>query len=124
MFKVIFSLGGALAVAGIVCYASAFGGRDSQTFISIASALFSLGALIIALGFYLQGRRLKSELLPRQQQTTIRKTDRLCASCNREPARVFCRVHQLRLCMNCVDAHDDGRNCLYVPGNRAAAAYK
>jgi len=124
MFKVIFSLGGTLAVAGIVCYASAFGSRDSEAFIAIASGLFSLGALIVALGFYLQARRLRAEVLPRQQQSSAKKTDRLCASCNREPARVFCRVHQLRLCMNCVDAHDDGRNCLYVPGNRAAAAYK
>ena len=125
MFKAIFSLGGALAVAGIVCYASAFGSRDSEAFVSIASGLFSLGALIIALGFYLQARRLRAEVSPRQQQQSgAKKTDRLCASCNREAARVFCRVHQLRLCMNCVDAHDDGRNCLYVPGNRAAAAYK
>jgi len=122
MSKIIYLLGGVLAVAGIVLYAASFGNRDSETFISIASALFSLGALIIASGFYVQSRRLRAELQP--HQPNAKKTERLCAACNREPARVFCRVHQLRLCMGCLETHDDGRNCLYVPGSRAAAAYK
>jgi hypothetical protein len=87
---------------------------------------FSLGTVIIAAGFYLHGRRLKAEFQAAapQGKKADRKTERICSVCNQETAQVFCRVHVLRLCSNCLERHDDGRNCLYVPAKRAAAAYK
>lgn len=123
MSKVTFVIGSILAAIGIVCYVSTIGQPShSEPIVATASTFFSMGILVIAAGLYWQGRRLQGE---HQQQTIqVKKTDRLCSVCNRESAQVFCRVHVLRLCPNCIDKHDDGKNCLYVPARRAAAAYK
>jgi hypothetical protein len=122
MLKIIFGIGTVFAVIGVVCYASTIGQAHSEAIISTGASFFSLGILLVAAGFYLQGRQLRSE--HQIQTVSPKKTDRLCSSCNREAARIFCRVHLLRLCSNCIERHDDGKNCLYVPAKRAAAAYK
>lgn len=122
MFKIIFGIGTVFAVIGVACYASTIGQAHSEAIVATGASFFSLGTLFVAAGFYLQGRQLRAE--HQIQTVSSKKTDRLCSSCNREAARVFCRVHLLRLCLNCIETHDDGRNCLYVPAKRAAAAYK
>jgi hypothetical protein len=126
MVKVIYALGACLAVLGIVVLLASLGQSNRELILSVGSLFFSLGALIIASGFYLHGRRLKSEFqaaAPKERKPD-RKTEKICSVCNQETAQVFCRVHVLRLCSNCLERHDDGRNCLYVPAKRAAAAYK
>ncbi|HEV3036400.1 MAG TPA: hypothetical protein VHA33_01185 [Candidatus Angelobacter sp.] len=126
MFKVIYVLGACSAALGIATLLGALGQSNRELVLSVGGSFFSLGALLIAAGFYLHGRRLRSEF----QATTARekkadkKNEKICSVCNQEAAQVFCRVHVLRLCPNCLDRHDDGRNCLYVPAKRAAAAYK
>ena len=122
MPKVTLVIGSLLAVAGAVCFLALFGQSQTDEIRTIGSAMFSLGVLIVAAGVYLQARRIQS-----QYQTPLvktKKTERLCSQCNREPAMVFCRVHVLRLCVNCFDKHDDGANCSYVPARRATAAYR
>jgi len=125
MVKVIYVLGAFLAVLGIVALLAALGQSNRELILSFGSLFFSLGTLITAAGFYLDGRRLKSEFqsAPKEKKTD-RKTERICSVCNQEAALVFCRVHVLRLCSSCLERHEDGRNCLYVPAKRAAAAYK
>lgn len=122
MSKVTLVIGGIFAAIGIVCYVSTIGQPHSEAIVATASFFFSMGVLVISSALYIRGRRLQGE--HQQQIVMVKKTDRLCSSCNREPAQVFCRVHVLRLCSNCIDRHDDGKNCLYVPAKRAAAAYK
>jgi Na+/melibiose symporter-like transporter len=122
MPKVTIALGSILAVAGIICFLALFGPGQSETIRSIGSAFFALGVLIMASGVYLQARRLRAQYQPSTSKP--KKTERLCASCNREPALVFCRVHVLRLCLACFEQHDDGSKCSYVPAKRATAAYK
>ena len=121
MPKIMLTVGSILAAIGAVCFLALFG-QKSDAIRSIGSASFAIGVLIIASGVYLQARRLQ----PQQESpaSKAKKTDRLCSSCNREPALLFCRVHVLRLCVNCFEKHDDGINCSYVPAKRATAAYK
>jgi len=126
MYKVIYALGACIAVLGIVSLLAGLGQANRELVLSTGSSLFSLGALMIAAGFYLHSRKLKSEFESAtvKEKKADKKSERLCSVCNREAAQVFCRVHVLRLCPTCLDNHDDGKNCLYVPARRAAAAYK
>jgi len=120
--KVTLVIGTLLAVSGVVCFLALFGQTQSDAIRAIGSALFSLGVLIVAAGVYLQARRIQGQY--ETPALKSKKTERLCSQCNREPSLVFCRVHILRLCLNCFEKHDDGTNCSYVPARRATAAYK
>ena len=122
MPKILFTAGALLALGGVICFIAMLGQGHSEPLVAIGSAGFSLGALVIALGFYLQAARIRSSLAAKNGKS--RKAERLCSVCNQEQAGVFCRVHVLRLCSSCLEKHDDGKNCLYVPAYRAAAAYK
>jgi hypothetical protein len=122
MPKIVIAIGSLLAAAGAICFLALFGQGHPDTIRSVGSACFAIGVLIIATGVYLQARRLQAQFeVPISKS---KKTERLCSACNREPAIVFCRVHVLRLCLNCLEKHDDGTNCSYVPAKRATAAYK
>lgn len=122
MPKVTLVIGSLLAAAGAVCFLALFGQSQPDAIRALGSAMFSLGVLIIAAGVYLQARRIQAQ--HETPSVKAKKTERLCSLCNREPSLVFCRVHVLRLCVNCFDKHDDGTNCSYVPARRATAAYK
>ena len=122
MPKVTLVIGSLLALAGAVCFLALFGQSQPDAIRALGSAMFSLGVLIIAAGVYLQARRIQAQHEIPVVKT--KKTERLCSLCNREPSLVFCRVHVLRLCVNCLEKHDDGTNCSYVPARRATAAYK
>ncbi|HEV2965021.1 MAG TPA: hypothetical protein VG649_24570 [Candidatus Angelobacter sp.] len=126
MFKVIYVLGACLAALGIVALVAALSQSNRELILSVGASFFSLGTLVIAAGLYLHSRRLKSQFqaTATKEKKADRKTEKICSVCNQEAAQVFCRVHVLRLCSNCLERHDDGRNCLYVPAKRAAAAYK
>ena len=126
MFKVIYVVGGCFATLGIIALLGSLGQSNRDLILSAGASSFSLGTLMVAAGFYLHSRRLKSqfEAASSKEKRVDRKTEKICSVCNQEVAQVFCRLHVLRLCSNCLDRHDDGRNCLYVPAKRAAAAYK
>jgi hypothetical protein len=114
-----------LGLAGIIIIASQAAGESSDTVRAAGLFIFSCGVLLAAFGLYQRARR--SESAAASNAGTFsrkKKTDRLCSACNRNRAEVFCRVHILRLCLTCMNTHDDGRNCSYVPASRATAAYK
>lgn len=122
MPRIAIAFGSVLAGIGAICFLALSGRQQSDAIRALGSASFALGILIISCGIYLQARRLRQ--LHEQPSSKPKKTERLCSSCNREPSVLFCRVHVLRLCLNCFDKHDDGTNCSYVPAKRATAAYK
>lgn len=126
MPKVTIALGSLLAIVGAICFLAMSGQGQSESIRPIGSAFFALGVLIIAAGVYLHARQIQARYQPAASKGALKtkKTDRLCSSCNQEPAVMFCRVHILRLCAGCFDKHDDGANCSYVPAKRATAAYK
>jgi hypothetical protein len=120
--KTIIAIGSILAAGGVTCFLALLGTSHLEPIRSLGSACFLSGALIAASGLFLQARRLQSQYQPPTSKS--KKTDRLCSSCNQEPSLLFCRVHVLRLCLQCFEKHDDGTNCSYVPAKRATAAYK
>lgn len=120
MVRIIFISGGMVAILGIAILIAAFEQGGSEGLISAGSGVFSLGVLVVALGFYLQARNLRRAYQP--EVSKLKKTDKLCSLCNQEPALVFCRVHVLRLCPECLEQHDD-KTCSYVPAYRAVAAF-
>lgn len=120
MVRIIFILGALVAVLGIAILIAGFEQGSAEGMISAGSALFSLGVLLAASGFYFQARNLRRAY--QQELSKPKKTDRLCTLCNREPALVFCRVHVVRLCADCLEQHDD-KSCSYVPAHRAVAAF-
>ena len=125
MFSITIAFSVLLGLAGIIIIASQATGESSDTVRAAGLFVFSCGVLLAAFGLYQRARQSESAAvsdaatLPRKK-----KTDRQCSVCNRNRAEVFCRVHILRLCLNCMNTHDDGRNCSYVPASRATAAYK
>lgn len=126
MFKVTYVIGALIGTAGLVVLAAGLGQSNRELILSVGSSTFTFGAMILATGFYLHGRKLRSEFqaTASKEKKLDRKTEKMCSVCNQEAAQVFCRVHVLRLCSTCLERHDDGRNCLYVPAKRAAAAYR
>jgi hypothetical protein len=122
MLKTVIAIGSVLAVIGIICFLALLGESQIETIRPIGSVCFSLGTLIIATGVYLQARRLQAQYEPPVSKN--KKVERLCSSCNRMPAVLFCRVHVLRLCSSCFEKHDDGIHCSFVPSKRAALAHK
>src|SRR5579863_5004085 len=102
MPKVAIALGSVLAAFGIICFLAVIGHSRSDIR-DIGSACFSVGGIIVAFGLYLQARRL--QVVYQQTTAKAKKTDRLCSSCNKEPSVLFCRVHVLRLCLNCFEKH-------------------
>lgn len=123
MPKIIITFGSVLAAIGAICFLALLGQGHSEAIRSLGSACFAVGVLTIACGVYLQARKTQLQYQP-PAAAKAKKTERLCSSCNREPSVLFCRVHVLRLCLNCFEKHDDGSNCSYVPAKRATAAYK
>jgi hypothetical protein len=123
MPKLIIVIGSLLAATGAICFLALSDQGQSDAIRSLGSACFAVGVLAIACGIYLQARKLQPATETPSASKT-KKTERLCSSCNREPSVLFCRVHVLRLCLDCFEKHDDGTNCSYVPARRATAAYK
>lgn len=120
MVRIIFAVGGLVTLLGIIFLIGAFEQGGSDGLISAGSAVFSLGVLVAASGFYIQARNLRRALQP--EVSKPKKTDKLCMLCNQEPALLFCRVHVLRLCPECLEHHDD-KTCSYVPAYRTVAAF-
>lgn len=122
MSKTVYALSALLVALGLVVLASQLTEAASDTLRGAGLFLFAVGLTLAALRMFLDARRIRGEL--EETQPKKKKTDRLCSNCNRNRAEVFCRVHVTRLCLACLGAHDDGRNCTYVPATRASAAYK
>jgi len=126
---IVFVASGLLALLGLAVVASQMTGQPSDAIRGMGLLLFSFGVLLAALGVYSRSRQPAQALaqaqgLETQGSVVKKKTDRVCSVCNRYRAEVFCRVHIARLCPGCMNTHDDGKNCLYVPATRASAAYK
>lgn len=120
MVRIIFILGALIATVGIAILIAGFEQGGSEGIISAGSALFSLGVLVAASGFYIQARNLRRAY--QQEPSKPKKTEKLCNLCNSAPALVFCRVHVVRLCPDCLEQHDE-KTCSYVPAHRAVAAF-
>jgi hypothetical protein len=108
------TLGGAALIAlGIVVVGSTVGHTGDQEMRMGGLLAMSFGGMVVAVPLYFQARRLQTNRV----HTALRKGKvrgaTRCATCGMETAMFWCTTHTVRLCADCVPAHDDGNRCLY-----------
>ena len=111
---------------GLCFLPGAFGAHPEADMLEIGACQFSLGALIVAGGFYVKARVLQFAIAsgePRKDSAAGNQRVRGgCDLCGTEAPVVACKVHQLHLCGTCLTQHYDVRSCSYVPTSRTSSA--
>jgi hypothetical protein len=111
-------LGALVAFLGLCVLPAALRGAD-KSLLPVGMAFFSMGILIVAGGFYSKALALGAESSgSAKRPESAAKTRGGCDICHTESPAVQCKVHQLHLCDNCLQAHYDFRSCVYVPSTR------
>jgi hypothetical protein len=115
-----FAIAGCLFMLLGLCFLpAALNNRNDASLLEMGACVFSLGALVAALGTYLKARLLKLEAGPVEAVEPInRRTRGGCDLCGTEAPVVLCKVHQVHLCGGCLTQHYDQRSCSYVPTTR------
>lgn len=114
---------GALAMFVGICFLSTILGAHSDTdMLETGACVFSVGALALAIGFYLKTRALQIAMesgdFEKASRTTGRRVRGGCDLCGSEAPAIHCKVHQLHLCGTCLAEHYDIRSCVYTPTTR------
>ena len=108
---------------GLCFLPAAFGDNPDETMLGAGLAIFALGALMAAVGFYVKARTLTEQAAPgASTQAPKRSRKAKCDRCGRDEPVIQCRVHQVHLCGDCLAEHYDFRSCAYVPSTRKSAA--
>ena len=108
--------------AGLCVLPGAMGKSADQSLLPVGACLFSLGAICVAAGIYIKARSLQalSATNVSPVPSVARKQRGGCDLCGPEAPVVFCKIHQLHMCGNCLAQHYDLRSCIYVPTPRKA----
>ena len=118
----IIAAGTLLMFVGLCFLPSALGANPDADMLEIGACQFSLGALVVATGFYAKARGVQKEIAlvdPRKESGASNQRVRGgCDLCGTEAPVVQCKVHQLHLCGACLAQHYDVRSCAYVPTTR------
>lgn len=124
----IIAAGAVLIFLALCCVPGALGDDKDPELVQFAVAMFSLGALSVAMGIYVKARALPATANPedskKEEPNSNRRIRGGCQLCATEAPVIQCRIHQLHLCGNCLVRHYDVRSCIYVPTTRAAVAGK
>jgi len=121
------ALGAVIAVVGL-CIIPAGLGQESadRNLLGVGAAIFSMGAMVAALGIYFKASALKST--PKQKSAEAGNSGRPlrggCDRCQADAPVIQCKVHQQHLCGVCLAEHYDFRSCAYAPSTRRTAAAK
>ncbi len=119
------AIGAIIAIIGLSVMPAGFGPNSAdRNLLGAGATVFSLGAILIALGIYLKALNLK--ITPRQKpletSTPSRPLRGACDRCQIEMPVIQCKVHQQHLCGKCLAEHYDFRSCVYAPSSRRLAA--
>ena len=114
--------GALVSFVGLLFLPSAFNsqGRD-ESLLGAGLAIFSLGALTIAVAFYFKTKALRAEIGsdPNRAASLNGKRRKMsCDSCHQAAPVIQCTMHKMSLCSNCLSQHYDSRACVYVPAIR------
>ncbi len=124
ILKAMIIVGALVSLAGVMALPSALSGNKDPELLGTALAFFGMGAVLMALSFYLQARALRSQInadpnIIAALQAGKRKGT--CDSCKAAGAVIQCTMHRVSLCPNCLAQHYDSRGCVYVPAVRKNA---
>jgi len=120
------ALGALIAVIGLVIIPAGLG-QDSadHNLVGVGAAVFSMGALLAAMGIYLKSKALQSAGIKKSEPTDEKRPLRGgCDRCQVEMPVIQCKVHQQHLCGACLAEHYDFRSCVYSPTSRRASSSK
>src|ERR1700682_6508408 len=100
----IIGLGVIVLFAGLCVLPGAFGKTPDSSLLPVGACLFSMGAVFIAAGIYLKASSIQASNAASTVQVPSlnRKNRGGCELCGPEAPVVFCKIHQLHLCGNCL----------------------
>lgn len=117
------AIGALVLFLGLCVLGTGFGKNGDPDEVPAGAGLFSMGALAMSAGIYLNARAIRSaapsELL-RSNPANTKGSRAGCELCGNESPVVQCKTHQLHMCGNCLSQHYDVRSCVYVPSTRPA----
>lgn len=115
--------GGVVVFVGLCFLPAAFGENPDKTMLPAGLAVFSIGMLFAAAGFYVKAQTTSSLNAPVAAAAPVKKGRKAkCDRCGQDEPVIQCRVHQVHLCGDCLAEHYDFRSCAYVPSTRKSAA--
>jgi len=120
--KWMIAAGALMILAGLCFIPAAFGDHPEADVWGMGIGLFSLGAMTVAAGTYLNARLLHAAIEATGLAKELKRGRGGCELCGNESPIIQCKIHQLHLCGNCQAEHYDLRSCLYVPSNRRVAS--
>ena len=117
--------GGFVSFVGLLFLPSALNSQNrDESLLGAGLAIFSLGVLIVAVGFYLKTKALRAEIGSDPNRAALLNGKRRkinCDSCHQAAPVIQCTMHKMSLCSNCLSQHYDSRACVYVPAIRKNA---
>ena len=121
------ALGALIAVVGLSVIPAGLGQNTAdRNLLGVGATIFSLGAILAALGIYLKAYALNAVPKQKVAETVVagRPIRGGCDRCHADAPVVHCKVHQQHLCGVCLAEHYDFRTCVYAPSSRRTAAVK
>jgi hypothetical protein len=114
--------GAVAAFVGVCFFPAGLSDHDSSV-LGLGAAVFGVGCLLMAAGFYLKAQATYAQPLPanlsKETATAPKAPPRgACDLCRKETPVIHCKVHQFHLCGRCLAEHYDFRSCVYVPSTR------
>jgi len=114
--------GALISFVGLLFLPSALDAQHrDESLLGAGLAVFSLGALTMAVAFYFKTEILRAEIGSDPSRASLPNGKRRrisCDSCHQAAPVIQCTMHKMGLCSNCLSQHYDSRACVYVPAIR------
>ena len=115
------AVGAITAFAGLCFFPAALGDHDNSV-LGLGAAVFGMGSLMMAAGFYLKAQAAhagpSAPNFPKESAPDKKGQRGGCDLCHKDNPVIHCKVHQFHLCGRCLAEHYDFRSCVYVPSTR------
>ncbi|PYX82083.1 MAG: hypothetical protein DMG70_16365 [Acidobacteria bacterium] len=125
MWNWFIAAGALVSFVGLLFLPSALNSQNrDESMLGAGLAIFSLGALMIAVAFYFKTKALRGEIGSEPNRAALLNGKRrriTCDSCHQAAPVIQCTMHKMSLCSNCLSQHYDSRACVYVPAIRKSA---
>jgi uncharacterized membrane protein len=111
------TVGAILSAIGFVVVGSTVGQQNPHETRMLGLLLISFGALIAALVFYLDARKIQESQFKKSAASRQNDARLRCFVCGAPAVTMRCEKHKARLCPDCISQHDEPQ-CFYVPLSR------